>query len=410
MQQVFVFVVCGGQEHIDTLNFSLQYLRHFSKKPIWVVTDSRRNEGAIEHTDIVDVETPSEMDNHQASIYLKTGLHKFLPKGNTYCYLDTDIMALDEQADDIFSQYIPPITFAPDHCVLKYFSASALHCTCVKEHQEISDRIHDLLAKHDQNFNLKRTKAQDRLRMELNNLNKDRRRKIWYFFKYYLSGSTYNLRGFTFHKKKKYWTDDSGQIILHDVDWQRILRIIKEQLNFDYDRIKQAWMFPDGTYLNTYCKHLPEQIAKDFGVAVKDQDWQHWNGGVFLFDDQSHDFLEAWHQKCLFVFKSPDWKTRDQGALIATVWEFGLENHPTLSKAWNFIVDANNVNLVLDEPTHTFSDDAMHTSYRPHLVHVYHDFGKTGWYIWDWIEQLGVNNGFKPYSHFQKEDSNTSSV
>jgi hypothetical protein len=48
-------------------------------------------------------------------------------------------------------------------------------------------------------------------------------------------------------------------------------------------------------------------------------DWQHWNGGVFLFDDSSVEFLSSWHEKTVMrIFDLPNWKTRDQGTLIAT--------------------------------------------------------------------------------------------
>src|SRR5271170_7374643 len=97
----FVFVVCGGREHIDTLHFSLHYLKHFSKNEIIVVTDSLRNAIPVEYDNVVDIKTPEIFTNHQAGIYLKTGLNKFLPKGFTYCYLDADVVALREDCDDI---------------------------------------------------------------------------------------------------------------------------------------------------------------------------------------------------------------------------------------------------------------------------------------------------------------------
>lgn len=409
MQQVFVFVVCGGQEHIDTLNFSLQYLRHFSKKAIWVVTDNSRNEGEIQHTDIIDVETPKEMDNHQASIYLKTGLHKFLPHGNLYCYLDTDIMALDEQVDEIFKEYVPPITFAPDHCVMKYFSSSALTCSCMIDHVKLQKRIDHLQQVHNRNFGLEPSPAIDVLHEMLESLKQNKLKSWFYTTKYNLSGNLFKMGPFVYDKADRRWDDQDGNTVEYD-DWNEIVALINKELGFVYDEAEDIWKFADGKRLNTYCTHLPGQIAKDFGVSIKDQDWQHWNGGVFLFDDQSHDFLEAWHQKCLFVFKSPDWRTRDQGALIATVWEFGLENHTTLSKKWNFIVDTNNSNLIFEADSGEFSDDDMQTVYKPSLIHVYHDFGKTDWEIWQWIEELGARYGFKPYSHYQRQDAGTSNA
>jgi hypothetical protein len=40
----FVFVVCGGSEHIEELNFSLKFLRKYSKNEIIVLSDLKRNE------------------------------------------------------------------------------------------------------------------------------------------------------------------------------------------------------------------------------------------------------------------------------------------------------------------------------------------------------------------------------
>lgn len=116
MKKVFVFAVCGTNEHIDTLHYSLEKLKKFSDASIWIVTDASRNEKAILHDTIIEIQTPKEFNNHQASIFLKTGLHKFLPKGNVYCYLDSDVVAVNSDCDKIFDEYIPPIRFAPDHC------------------------------------------------------------------------------------------------------------------------------------------------------------------------------------------------------------------------------------------------------------------------------------------------------
>ena len=81
-ENIFVFVVCGNREHIDTLHFSLDALKRFSKNKIVIVTDSSRNEVPVNHSEIFDVETPNEFTHHQASIFLKTSLHKFLPVKN----------------------------------------------------------------------------------------------------------------------------------------------------------------------------------------------------------------------------------------------------------------------------------------------------------------------------------------
>jgi hypothetical protein len=73
----FVYVVCGDKEHIDTLHYSLLFLKHFSSNKIIVLTDSSRNETPVIHDSIIDIKTPEKYNNHQASIYLKTGVNQF---------------------------------------------------------------------------------------------------------------------------------------------------------------------------------------------------------------------------------------------------------------------------------------------------------------------------------------------
>ena len=88
------------------------------------------------------------------------------------------------------------------------------------------------------------------------------------------------------------------------------------------------------------------------------------------------------------VFKDSNWKTRDQGTLIATAWEFGLQNQKTLSKKWNFIADYYNPQLKLNNDKTVISDDSFRTSYKPAFIHIYHNFGLTGWAIWDWVADM----------------------
>ena len=153
-KNIFVFVVCGSAEHIDTLAYSIEYLKYFSKNEIWILTDSSRNAKKIEHSSIVDIKTPVHFDHHQASIYLKTGIYKFLPKGNNYCYLDTDIIALSEDCDNIFKEFIAPIRFAPDHCKLRDFSPHAVNCGCYERNKEDMDEVNRLLDIYDESRHL----------------------------------------------------------------------------------------------------------------------------------------------------------------------------------------------------------------------------------------------------------------
>ena len=103
-----------------------------------------------------------------------------------------------------------------------------------------------------------------------------------------------------------------------------------------------------------------------------------------MFDDSSHQFLEQWHKKTLQIFELPEWRTRDQGTLIATVWQFCLQKHPTLSKQWNFIADYNKAGLDFKEES-IFTDDFWKTKYTPSFIHIYHHWADENWKIWNWV-------------------------
>lgn len=345
-QNIFVFVVCGAQEHIDTLHFSLKALKHYSKNRIIVLTDSSRNEIPIEHNDIIDIKTPTEFDHHQASIYLKTGIYKFVPKGNNYCYLDTDIIALNQQVDDIFKEYVSPITFAPDHCVLNKFSSYAINCGC--HSRWLSDRAKfdemiSMVKKYGLEGQSEELKAK---RQELEHhfeiINKNFLLKIKTAIRFGFSYPIFYLNNnFCFDKKKKVWLDQDGNILMYHIKLN--YKKIKKETGLSYSFVTQRWTNEQGEDIwEDKCPHLVEYIDEKFNIKVRQQEWQHWNGGVFLFNDSSHHFLEAWFTKTMEIFKDSKWKTRDQGTLIATAWEFKLQNHSTLSRAWNLIADYHN--------------------------------------------------------------------
>lgn len=232
----WVFVVCGARLHVEVLGRALSELAKFSGVPAWVVTDSRRNEIPIvaRNATVVDVATPDELDHHQASIWLKTSLLKHLPSGKTWCYLDSDVVAVRPGVDLIFDELVPPVTFTLDLPIvdnnIDRFSPWAMTCSCAGHGHEMS------------------------------------------------------------------------------------------------------------------CAHLREGLSASWNLEVPAQ-WVHWNGGVFLFDDHSADFFDRWHGYALAAFADPLFKTRDQHALVATVWSLGLQDHPTLSRRFNFIVDPGNNDL-----------------------------------------------------------------
>jgi len=381
-QRIFVFVVCGSSEHIHTLHIALRYLQGRTQKRIIVLTDSERNQLPIVHDDIIDVTTPSGYTDHQASIFLKTSLHRYLPQGNRYCYLDSDVLAISDAIDDIFEQFEAPIRFAADHCKMSKFSPHAVNCGCLAAKEQ---KRKVLSAAFDQ-YTVKSPEAlmkKAQLEAEFKKLRSNVFRKSVVAVRYVFSGREFELNSeFRFDKRGRVWYDRDGMPVVFEADTSRIER----ETGLRYNRWKGEWTDVDGVNIwNDNCDHLREFIHAKFDITVSDANWQHWNGGVFLFDAQSHTFLESWFEKTIQAFSDPKWKTRDQGTLIATAWEYGLEQMVPLGKEWNFLCDHNNPLLGLLPEKGEFSDDGFRTTVRPNLVHVYHHFGDTDWYIWNWI-------------------------
>ncbi len=234
-----MFVVCGPEMHVETLGTAVRHLRPLTELEIWVVTDSSRNVVPIDVKGVdhvVDVATPESFDDHQASIWLKTGVHRHLPPGE-WCYLDSDIIAVRPGAEAIFEHRSGPVAFASDLTIsanqVDRFRPWAMNCEC------------------------------------------------------------------------------SGHGDTHS------------------------------------CAHLREQIHARFGVDVPG-DWVHWNGGVFLFGPDSAEFLDMWSERAVASFGWPEWRTRDQGALIATAWTLGQQDCARLPGEFNFIADLGNGDLCLD--------------------------------------------------------------
>ncbi|MEZ5321579.1 MAG: UbiA family prenyltransferase [Microthrixaceae bacterium] len=234
----WVFVVCGPPMHIETLHTAIRHLRPLTRLEIWVVTDSRRGSRGIDTSlpdRVVDIETPSHLDDHQASIWLKTGLHRHVPPGE-WCYLDSDIIAVAPGAEEVFDTREGPVAFASDLMIpdnnVDRFSPWAMTCDC------------------------------------------------------------------------------------------------------------------DGLTTES-CGHLRGQLRDRLGLDV-DPRWLHWNGGVFVFDStspHSKAFLEQWHEIAVESFSWPEWRTRDQGALIATVWLLGYQELARIPQRFNLIVDVGNPGL-----------------------------------------------------------------
>lgn len=84
-------------------------------------------------------------------------------------------------------------------------------------------------------------------------------------------------------------------------------------------------------------KKLAEEIKRVFKISV-DSQWGIWNGGMFVFDENGKKFVDAWHRKQVKLIQGiPGWSKRDQGTLIATVWQKKLQNQECLPCEANFL-------------------------------------------------------------------------
>jgi hypothetical protein len=271
--KLFVYVVAGDSQ-VPRLNHSLEFLKHFVRCEIVVIAS--RCTLPINHDQVMRPYVDELFDDHQASILLKTGLHRVLGRvPDECCYIDSDVIAVSSESEKIFSEKTGLVTFAADHVRLGGFSRYAVRCACQR-----------------------------------------------------------------------------GD-----------------------------------------CDHLRQAIGEKFDIEVSDPNWQHWNGGVFLFDSGSTAFLDTWHNLTRSAFEDPFWRTRDQGTLVAAVWRHGLQHQASLDRKYNHIVD----------PWRHVSDQArvgklpsayrVDSSYslkgesglaRPVLLHMINGaVGAAGWKNWD---------------------------
>jgi hypothetical protein len=336
-------------EHIDTLHFSLKALQKFSKCEIIIITDTSRNEIPISHNKVIDIKTPDIYDNHQASIFLKTSIHRYLPIGRTYCYIDTDVVAIDEKVDTIFEHRNDIINFSSDHCKVSQFSPYAVNCGCMEKNAVERKELNELLLKYEGQEEITNPlllKKRDLLIKKFHSIKVNKLAYLGISLRFLLSPFTFKLDDDTYYNRwKNYWHDKQGRVILYAKPRAGI-KLIEKNTKWKWDKNRSRWLSPEGNDIEEIkCNHLVDFILYSLGIKVKNYNWQHWNGGVFLFDDKSHSFLESWHAKTLKIFENPQWKTRDQGTLIATAWEFGLQVLDLLPISYNFLADYNHPSL-----------------------------------------------------------------
>jgi hypothetical protein len=397
----FVFVVCGGKEFIEELNFSLKFLRYFSKFPIIVLTDTSRNEIKIEHNQIIDVQTPKQYTNHQAHLFLETGLPNFVQMNDDdiYCYIDSDIVAINDDINKVFDEYEFPIRFAKDHCTIDYFSAGIMNCGCKNEFDLIESQFHFMQSyypKYNQENEVIRSdheKLKEWFIKVRNNPFSDKLEGIRYLFKRYLwlKNKIKQKNNFIFDKNDRCWYNSSGDLLDYDYNYYKKQLWKKHDIRF----INNRWENRNGNELvpaYPYCHHLREHILKNYKISIP-SNWQHYNGGVFLFKKESKDFMNLWHKNMLFEFEHKNKRIYDdQGTLIAAVWESGIQDQKPMSIKYNFITDPENKDVRFDSDLgYTFNN--FKTKFKPAFLHIYHDWGNLEWDIWQSVIKLGKEKG-----------------
>jgi len=427
--RAFVCAVCGPAEEIETLNFSLQYLCHFAKSRIRVVTDLARNEAEIKHDDVIDHRTPAALSHRQAAILLKTGLHRILPMPGIYCYLDSDVVAVRSDIEEVFAHKRTSATFATEWVRLPQFSPYAIRCGCLSAREQ---ELKKLLA-------IRACILEQRTRIEKKwkdlqgvierfevcppELEVDRAllryavrhywhgweeaKKVGTSWKSYteVRGGTLSqlvaALGYNWNEFQQEGFDPSGRLI-----WaEDTVRSVERVTRCKFDIITGRWIDSEGEIIDTAltntaeidqkidflyrqgCDHLRESIRALFEVDVADPLWRHWNSGVFVFDDQDSELLDLWHRFSISTFGSTEWESRDQGALIAAVWKLGLQRQGNLPIQFNFLADYNRTNLVFDSQR-GFSFNGNEEFIQPSFVHVFHHFGDRSWPVWKWIESF----------------------
>ena len=274
-KSAFVFAVVGTR-HVLAASRALEFLKRVTRHDIIVVQS--RSDRRVAHDHVIEVETPAALDDHQASIFLKTNLLPYVSGlAERFCYLDSDVIAVDAAVDGIFEHAQGPVTFAHDHAEIDAFSSWAVNCGCREPR----------------------------------------------------------------------------------------------------------------------CNHLREALLCTFGVDVRRPDFRLWNGGVFLFDAGSRDFLAEWHGMSCAIMADRYWRTRDQGTLAAAAWRLGIQDQRVLPQGFNFIVDcmkgvapARRAGLA-PEGSFVRTDYTLGERGAPHFLHfVNGGVGRRGWKNWDDVERL----------------------
>jgi hypothetical protein len=390
----WIFAVCGEAVHTERAAAAAAILRRFTRHRVAILTDPARNRGPVAHDDRIEMAAPAGLTDSQAAIWLKTSVAEALPEGGPHVYLDSDVVAISPEVDRIFEAFVPPLTFASDlptpESTLRNFSPYAIDCGCAVEIERLErhfERLESLTAMHRAFDELK--PLSDAALYERPVFIGERRAGRWWrgeavggsrdgsirFRQRFEEGEpvaiAYGFAGWPWSLEKSgqtdcfrhaaggtlrfvadasaagngYWEDENGD------SFRRLRPDGREERWFFRDRVARGrwvadpsravggyWADAAGVELGS-CDHLAERLESLFGIAILARDWVPWNGGLFLFDAASRPLLADWRRRCLTLFAEPGFRTRDQGALVATAWATGLAGHPRLAPEWNLLVD-----------------------------------------------------------------------
>lgn len=404
-RNTFVFVVCGAKAYTDTLNIATTYLKAFSKSNITVITDKSRNEGKILCDNIIDVSTDTALNHHQASVFLKTSVHRYLDMdAGLYCYLDSDVLAITDKVDEIFNETPEIIGFCNDNITLDLFSPYAVNCDCYEKARENEQNLISAQKKYAEKLKtwkefIEKYKG-DVLIKYIADTKKSWLKNLFPLIIFAIQKSlpfykTAALKVYTYNKNSSCWKNEEGDNILYPIE--PYYEFISSETGFRYAYKQQFWYknYKQDVCIPS-CTHLHQKIKQNYNIAISPDNWQHWNGGVFLFDKNSVEFLEYWHKTTMEIFQKPLWKNRDQGTLALAAWKFGLQNQPALNSRFNYILDYFKPGLGFKDEL-GFTKDDFKTTCKPEFVHVYHRFGDESWIIWQHLLNIGKEKGICNY-------------
>lgn len=119
--------------------------------------------------------------------------------------------------------------------------------------------------------------------------------------------------------------NDIDSIFLHDID----------SICFSNDHTNLDTFSPCAVKYG----HITDHLKKIFDVHIS-KEYIQPNGGLFLFNKSAELFLSKWYDNCLKILSDPIvWSTRDQGALLATIFQLHMQNNHRINNLYNYIIN-----------------------------------------------------------------------